>query len=559
MDLPPDDDSLNLSGRGQFDHLSWKTYMQGDAASTEARVVSLHEMWHHELNNVSTYGCILSAYAQLARHAKSSRDKYRELLLDLAKRARTAHEVYATWYSVELLAEEMPREALIASHAPEYLEYFSEGAALVQNLERPFLRQQAFLCAMRLCFESSALAEKARTLELFDLAAIRDREFPTRRMRLLKEILPAGFFERELNAFLDQTSPPIGAIIQEACIAPTRAVRNGPAADQEDAATAELHRWLHQAVAALFAERGMPSNPYLYHLQFIEDTCAMLHEMCATDEPAYHQLIPNRTPLDNATNLLIQAENEVLHFRDAPLPATLYTLADIPAARRSSLSVGQPPHWFLCVRRPDQILAQHTFEEDDAAALRGLTEPLVFLRRRNASGTGAKCELVVIQSPEELAQVKSLVEVPALACISAISLAYGKWCDDWLPVIGKEFLCVILFDLSLSRTLRDGWQEYETIHYAKGTLSNGAARSSFLTFLGVRADKSCAVYIIPCTDMFEGAVVSFIRHRLSPERFIQNDQFLQELHDAVPVVVQHVLAEEYFFALNQIQYGSRRN
>jgi hypothetical protein len=565
MDFPPfensffggeDDPSQDLSGRGQFDHLVWMTHLRGDASAPETRVITLHEMWHHELNNVSTYGCILSVYAQLARHAKSNRDEYGQVFRDLAERARTAHEVYATWHSTELLSAEMPREALIPS--PEYQQYFDEGNALVESLDRPYLRQQAFLCALRMCFESGAVAEHARSLEVFNLSKIRDREFPTARLRRLKSILPSGFFQSELDAFLEQAAPRVAEIVRNACAAPARAPRSGPAADEEDAASSELHHWFHSALAKLFSDHGMPSNAFHHHLQFIEESCPLLDALCDTEAPTYHRLVPNRSPLDNAANLLIQAENEVLFFRESPLPASLCHLADIPVDRHPALTVGVPAHWFLCIRLPAQILAQHELTEEQAEWVRGMTEPIVFLRRRGMVSEGGKCELVLFRTPEELTFIRRLSAVPALACISSLCLANGDWCDRWLPVIGDEFLCVILFDLSLSRTLRDGWPEFQTIHYAKGTLSDGSVRSSFLTFLGIRPDKTCAVYVVPCTEMFEGAVVSFIRHRLDESRFVQNDQFLRELQDAVPVVVQHLLAEEFFFSLNQLRYGYRR-
>jgi hypothetical protein len=566
MKLPPFEDAilsklseagLNLQGHGQFDHLAWMTYLSGDVTSSEARIVTLHEMWHHELNNVSTYGAALSAYAQLARHAKSRRDEYRQLLRGLTERARTAHEVYATWYSVELLAVEITREALLASHPLEYQEYYYEGAALVESLESSYLRQQAFLCALRSCFESTDLTERARNLDIFDLAEIRNREFPTSRLRLLQSILPPGFFEAELNLFLQEAAPEVARIVMSACSSPTPLARSGSAADEEDAATAELHRWFHCAIAKLFSNHGMASNSFQNHLQFIEETCLLLDKLCVTDDESYHRLIRNPEPLDNVTNLLIQAENEILYYRECPLLAVLYYLTDIPKDRHSMLVVGEPSHWFLCVRSAAQILAQHEIDTEQEKWLCTISEPLVFLRRRTIDSTGPRCELVVIQSPEELAQLRRLLPVPALASISSLSLTNRDWCDRWLPAIGTEFLCVTLFDLSLSKTLRDGWPEFKTIHYTKGTLSSGAVRKSFLTFLGIRTDKTCAVYVIPSTEILEGAVVSFIRQRLKDDRFIQDDVFLRDLCDVVPVVVQHILSEEYFFSLNQIQYESQ--
>jgi hypothetical protein len=67
---------------------------QGDNAA--ARMITLHEIMHAELNDSTAWGSLFHAYAALARYAPRPGD-FREASLDVIGACRRSHEVFATY------------------------------------------------------------------------------------------------------------------------------------------------------------------------------------------------------------------------------------------------------------------------------------------------------------------------------------------------------------------------------------------------------------------------------------------------------------------------------
>lgn len=554
----PEDGDFRFEGSGAFDQLVWRTQGGGDATAEERQMVTLHEWAHHELNNVTTYGAVLTMVAQLARHGLSGRERYRSLLLGLAGRSREAHEVYATWFSVDAFGIKVPVAELVGSHPPEYQRYHRSGAELVKGIESPFLRQQAFLCQMRLCFESAAIAEAAADLEHFTLAEVRAREFPSERLKMLPRLVPPGYFEAELAAFLQaQAGTSVATLIQWQVGMAEREVLDADSANAADAATSEFHRWLHMRLAERFAAAGLPCCPFHHHLSYFREQAPKVEALCESGDHI-HKLVPNADPLDNATNLLMQMENEVLQVRPEPLPTRWVWCTEIAAEDRAALVSGPSPgHLFVAVRFASQLVEQHAFSFEQREALLREEGPLTFIRVRRTTAAGPECLLCLFHSPEEFIAFRQAMALPACASLSMTALGRSPWADAWLDHAFDGVFSTVSFDRSLYLTLKESWPLFQSVRYDKGVLHAGESRWVFLAFLCGSADGTFSLFIAPCSEMCVNAVHAFIRHRLDGEKFRHDPEFLVELQreSILNLIVSHLFAEEHYFSFNALRYA----
>ncbi len=111
---------LMFDGGGAFNHLIWQVQPTLDVDSVSDALTSIHEWSHHELNNVSSYGLLLSYFAFLARHADKTAELFQERLRQMVEHCQIAHEVYATWYSAELLTTRFPIDQICSVLPDDY-------------------------------------------------------------------------------------------------------------------------------------------------------------------------------------------------------------------------------------------------------------------------------------------------------------------------------------------------------------------------------------------------------------------------------------------------------
>ena len=551
-----EDSEVALSGGGAFNQLVWRVQSEGDHSGIDAQIITLHEWSHHELNNVTVYGGLLTACAQLARFAKSDREHYDGVLTELVRRSRDAHEAYATWYSTNMFLARASLGEIISGYSDTYLGYLQKGERIVSNLVSPFLRQQAVISAIRICFDSRQFIDPGEPLDVLDVSGISEAEFPNARLERLSELITPDFFTEERDRFVKR-SPEKGKIIAAACQA---GVHDDyfPGVDTAiaDEATRAFLGSLHDALARVFESDDSGSNPFEHHLVFFE---ALIPQINALSDEALvtHPLSTNADPHDNVSNVLLQMESEIVEVREKPLPATALMLSGIPEERWPQLLAGDRQHLFICARHPSQILRQHAFSDAQAQQLGEIDAPLTFLRRRALVEGEHQCELIVFDRPDQIARFHSKTgKVPAYASISMNVLTIGAWVDQWLESITEVATGTILFDRSLYHTLKDGWMQFESIRYAKGVLVSDKQKHVFLTFLCLSKDGIYSLFFAPCSELQVGAVVAFIEQKLSPERFIQDDSFMQEIQDIVTHVVTHLLNEEHYFSLNELAYNT---
>jgi len=545
---------VGLSGSGAFNQLVWRVESEGDHSGLDAQIVTLHEWSHHELNNVTIYGGLLTACAQLARFGKENREHYDSVLTDLVTRARDAHEAYATWYSTSMYLSRTSFTEIVSGYSDIYLGYLQKAERLVAEIATPFLRQQAVISAIRICFDSSDLAAAGEKIENLDLSHIDEAEFPNARLERLTELIGPEFFVNVRDRFVEE-NPEQGLIIAAACEA---GVHDDFFPDIEaavaDEATRALLGALHDSLAERFKSAGSDSNPFEYHLTFFEGLIPQINAL-SDESLVTHPLSTNASPHDNVSNVLLQMESEIVYIRKNPLPATALMFSGVPEERWPQLVAGDPQHLFLCARHPSQILRQHTFSDAQTRQLEEIDAPLTYLRRRALVEGDHCCELIVFDDPDQLARLHAATgDIAAFASLSMSVLTVGSWADQWLQPITDVATGTILFDHSLYHTLKNGWTQFEAIRYAKGVLVSEHQKHVFLTFLCLSKDGTYALFFAPCSELQVRAAFAFIEQKCSPERFVQDDTFMAEIREIVSPVLTHLLNEEHFFSFNDLAY-----
>ena len=543
--------SVASESGGEFNHLVWRTLSMGDHTEVESQLITLHEWAHHELNNVTVYGGLLTAVAHLARCAKKDRDRYRTLLGELVSKCLSAHESYATWFSTNLLLNNASLLKLTSSFSDQYLSYYKAAEALVSEVESPFLRQQAVIAAIRICFDDIAFFEAGHKLSNLRIDHFSPESFPDARFGKLLKIIEPGYFETELQRFYSHYEEE-GLIIQNAVSArDTSKFFTQVDPHIVDNATRLLLQSLHNGLASTLLKYDHHSNPFEHHLVLFREIINQIQDL-SDEVEGVHQLVLADDPHDNVTIVLQQMENEILYVRDSPLPSCLVPFSSIDDERWPHLLSGEPQHLFFCTRHVNDLLKQHDFP---AGQLERYSGYLTFLRRRGLVDNELRCEHIIFDTPEELLRFgKSFGEILSVASLSMQALTNAEWSDQWIEPISEISIATILFDRSLVQTLKDGWNQFEEVRYAKGTLSGHAATHVFLAFLCQSADETYSLFFMPCSELQIRAVDAYIRTKLDGEKFIHDNEFLSSIPEIVSPIVSHLFAEEQFFSLNGLSY-----
>lgn len=189
---------------GVFNHAHWSVDAGSHAEDNLVAMVTLHEMAHWNLSNVSLYGSAMILYARLP----VVKDPRESAILDrtmshLVIGCRFAHEVYATWFGMLAFAQHTPAEkrAVLKVHYPEYLEYFDKAQSLVGLIEDPPDAAQVLMAVILPCFQSRELYE-ALFIDpwTFDARMISRLSAPSNRLSLLLNELDS---HTVLNMYLE--------------------------------------------------------------------------------------------------------------------------------------------------------------------------------------------------------------------------------------------------------------------------------------------------------------------------------------------------------------------
>lgn len=545
--------ALLFEGGGEFNHLTWQVHPTFDRDSAVDSLSSLHEWSHHELNNVTSYGLLLTYFAYLARNADKDRERFAELLRQLVAGCQIAHETYATWFSVELLSAKFSITELQLHLPPDYLALHRQGDLLVGAIQSPFLRQQAFLTIVRSCFEAPVFVEFDCTgAERFHLGMVRARDLPNARLEFFaKQNLPVMFTKWGAEYCERVDDGPIAS----ALLRTRKQNFFDLPLSEADAALAAFLRWLSGKWREWISARGFAAGAYECHLHLLPALVDDMNGRCATARVS-HPLRATESPHDTASVLLQQMETEIVRLRPQPLTAEFVPLGALSPSLWWNLPVGDPAHLVIQARSLDDLLRQHRLAPSQIPEdLPDGEAPLVFLRRRVPTGSGPdSVRILYFRAPEELQSFRrETAGIAAYGLVSSVLSVDAAWRDAWLE---PSILWLSKIDHSISTFLQHCSRQQE-VRYSNGTLHDGNREIHFVSFLTRGFDQvHWGLHIGFCGELTVSACLQVIQHKFASNDIVfDREPFEGDLAIALRTIVTHMIRDEFFFSFNQLSYS----
>ncbi len=548
---------LMFNGGGTFNHLIWQVRPTLDVNSVSDALASIHEWSHHELNNVSSYGLLLTYFAFLSRHADENREVFAERLRQLVEHCQVAHEVYATWYSVELLTTRFSFESLLAELPDDYRAYHQQGERIVRGINSPFLRQQVFLVVIRSCFEASVFSTFAcgRT-DQFRLTDIRTKDLPNSRLEFVVDSISEDLFPRWTIEFSEDSANPRDA---EAITLALGRPRGQTFIDlplpEADAVLRRFLVWLTTKWNVWLEERGLSNGEYEHHLKLAPLLVDEMNVRCSNATCA-HPLSATTSPHDSTAVLLQQMEGEVVRIRHAPLPVDIVPVSTLPRDMWPRLPVGQPPHLLIQARTLEDVCRQHNLPHAQLKNQLGANS-LVFLRRREPPDDSGNesAKLFLFEAPEELKTLRAVTQdVRAYGFVSSLLTANRAWMNHWLD---SSILWASKIDHSLQTFLTEHCQKQEKVRYSTSTIHDGDQILHFICFLTrTVGERQWGLHIGFCAEYTAKACVQFIEQKMDPARIVfDREAFEGDLAPAVQVIATHTMRDDIYLSFNQLSYS----
>lgn len=554
---PPTIGELMFRGGGAFNHLIWQVQPTLDADSVSDSLASMHEWAHHELNNVSSYGLLLTYYAFLSRHADDNREAFAERLGQLVERCQVAHEVYATWYSVELLRTAFSLDSLLAELPDDYKAYHQQGERIVRRIDSPFLRQQAFLVVVRSCFEAAVFSMfDSERADQFRLTDIRTKDLPNSRLQFVVGSLSEDLFPRWTMEFCRCSGKSRDAEAIAFALGRTRdqAFFDLPLS-QADAVLGRFLTWLTTKWNGWLEERCLSNGNYEDHLKLAPLLIDDMNVRCSKATVA-HPLSATTSPHDTAAVLLQQMESEVVRIRQVPLLVDIVPVSTLAHDMWPMLPVGQPPHLLFQARTLQDVCTQHNLQYDELARHLGAA-PLVFLRRREPPDDDGNesANIFLFETPDELKAIRAVTpNVKAYGFVSSSLMLDQSWMNQWLD---PSILWVGKIEHSLHAFLTGHCQKQQHVRYSTSTLRDGDQILHFICFLTREADeRHWGLYIGFCAEHTAKACVQFIEQKMDPARFVfDREPFEGDLAPVLQVIATHTMRDEFYLSFNQLSYS----
>lgn len=182
---------------GVHHQLGWQTYAGAESSAVLTSLTSLHESFHNELNNLTAYGFLLQVYAFLVK-ADGQSAQYQQLLNSLVDGARTTHEVYATFMSTTIIAEQAKQAGIspltLLADYPAYQAYYRQGQQLASGFHGHYLQEIAVSALVIVSMQMENIIALAKEgLSNLAIEKLRQRDFPDRRLSYFAQHLPEDF------------------------------------------------------------------------------------------------------------------------------------------------------------------------------------------------------------------------------------------------------------------------------------------------------------------------------------------------------------------------------
>lgn len=499
-------DPKQSEGLYRFDH--WAVRLGCDPNSPQARMATLHEMYHGLLNDSTAYGTLLHAVGLLARE-QPSEVKHAQLLNDLIERCRTVHEIYATYSSVFLLGQGRCDPALVEPY-PDYPSYLGDALEIANLMPNPAIGFQFVQSAIRAAMQPDCLSLFASTpAEDWNELLLRlDVGVPNERFSLLRNPVFLRSAVEELSRWSGAQTDPLVREVLDAC--PKSEVEYDNLIREElDPATDLIGAYLYELCRGQLQRLGQSCLTYNGHQSHTAEVLAEATRGLPQESARRLAAAPEGSRLDD---LLSGFAQERLVISPERMRGRWLRLEDIPEEKWSTLLVGPKPHALVVVRSSLRLEEQYDFGASGAPP-GDSSRAVVAVRRRAIELDGrATIEFVVICDAEQLQRFSERVasSAPVLASCAMSILGDAEWQSAWLPVLRQLAHFDVLVDLDPFEYVR-AWAHKNEFVTAFTTMNlDDGTHKRMVMALRPNADGDL-IFLAPCTSVFCSAMVVELR------------------------------------------------
>lgn len=547
---------LLFEGSAAFNHLAWKTQPTFSVANARDDLASLHEWCHHELDNTTTYGLLLVYYATLSRHAIAHQDRFNDRLKELVSQCAVSHEVFATWYSVQLLRDQNHINALLDLLPKDYLAFYDQGEHLVSGISSVFLKQQVFLTVLRSCFEAATFYEfPFAQAERFRLSDVRALDLPDPRLQIISRSIEPRHFEQWTVEYYQNTSPRNAAAIRRSTELPQANGLDHLPLAEADAILGDFLSWLSAKWNDWLARERLSTNPYENHLKRLNPLVENANKRCG--RTVLTAATSNTTAPPSHHSLLRQAESEVVYNLKQPMPITFTPVSTLSNAQRANLPVGNNPRHILVQARTLLSLRQQHLLDPEFFPDQEDASPIVFIRRRTVANNPEQTSVTgyFFDQPALLDDVLATdTETTKVGLVSSSLLTNQPWQNLW---INRSILWAIKIDHSLCDFLNQHCRSQAEVRYSISSIKDGDRVVRFLCFLTLAdAQSNWQLFLGCCSDNMAKASIEYIKLELDSNRVHRDDTpFNTDLAPLLTIVSTHLIRDEYFFSFDHLGYS----
>lgn len=306
--------------------------------------VSVHEHYHHRLQNSTSFGAVTYLLGRLADlTGDAGRQRVSDAFTDACRRTQ---EGFATWASAAALGL---GDADLDRY-PDYRPHFEEMQSFVAGVDGAYLRFHLCQAVARACMQS-AVAEVAanRSLGTLLLADLRNVERPDHRLSLLRR---AGFDPSEAIERIRREHVPEDWAWMSA---PRLDVRLFDSSRSD--AFAAVNGAFYAAVAAALERLGCPTGATDAHLDWtkalIADAEALVGESVGIEPGGPTE------GRESMWEVMRTCESEQVRLPGPLLPARMVD----PALGAASMvaGTGEDAHLFVAIRLVRNVVADHVW------------------------------------------------------------------------------------------------------------------------------------------------------------------------------------------------------
>ncbi|MEV4080425.1 hypothetical protein ACGFJC_53200 [Nonomuraea fuscirosea] len=525
------------NGAGSYNNYdAWAvTLGGGDVTSNQAQLVTVHEALHAALNDCTSFGTSLAAYAVLGLD-----DPDRRLALTrLVDMCRTVHEAFATYQSIWLVGG---GDLALLKGYPSYIDWYRDASDLVGLPDHFRSKEMMIEAAVRACMQSRAvdhLLRRGLTVDVAETVPPLDR--PNVRFDLLHRHADAAFWSAAWSRCCDAVGDtPAWRSLRAGEDDPS--LRKSTYSSEYQATWMTIAHLLHEEVTTLLGRHGAEVLSYDGHRDFTAELIAAVEQVAPR---ARGRLIASEDSATAQDESFEMWRRERLVVTSHPRPAVLHQLAGLPRDRHIVLvSVrGRDAHVFATARPAFRLLQQFEFSAPDRAYLQNLGCATV-VTARSAASDDEPVDLTVLEDPGQLKAIVSAWNGSPRVFVNVALSSLGDiaWRDRWSGALRRTQLTGLL-DLSPFAQF-DLWrQDGEPLAYVRGTVRDVDSRPCAV-FACIVGDTNLPL-LLPCTGVTAQILEQYLEQTFPAA--VEDLSLLEGSLETVQLTMSHLLAEEHSF------------